>query len=464
MKTFAICALVLLAVSVKVSKAEHHQHPEHHKKDPMGFFGSRGKRSITELPSTVDYNTNSDEANLREWSDMKSPIDGAMLQREIRAPKGFFGMRGKKGNYETWEQDKRALIGLQNLRDRSRLLTDQQFSAFSPKRAPAQGFFGMRGKKYGDYDQINGFLENFDGEDNEDQQYSAYDLNNFYERNEKRAPSGFMGMRGKKASNNENKMSSPFMFRFLIISPILCDQQSAQQQQRNSIGFLGTRGKRSSLELSESTSTLGNSISDESLEQTSFGDNDYQYKRLQEKRVPSGFMGMRGKKYYGFKRAPSGFMGMRGKKNYEEMNELEKRAPSGFMGMRGKKSINNNDYFESDKRAPMGFQGVRGKKSQFENFLVPEDKRGPVTGFFGMRGKKQPNTSSYFGVRKKPYEFRGKFVGVRGKKTPDGSFKTLTLDFNGLQRPGELTPAQLVNSETNSHNKRLGFIGMRGRK
>lgn len=159
-----------------------------------------------------------------------------------------------------------------------------------------------------------------------------------------------------------------------------------------------------------------------------FRDNDNQYKEFQEKRVPSGFMGMRGKKYYGFKRAPSGFMGMRGKKNYKEddgnsiydedleselyqklmderillsnlmedtqLNELEKRAPSGFMGMRGKKSVNNDDYFESNKRAPMGFQGVRGKKSQFENFLVPEDKRGSVTGFFGMRGKKQRNVCS----------------------------------------------------------------------
>lgn len=72
------------------------------------------------------------------------------------------------------------------------------------KRAPS-GFMGMRGKKSS--------VENFDGEDTDDQQYSAYDLNSFYERNEKRAPSGFMGMRGKKASNNENKMSSPFMFR-----------------------------------------------------------------------------------------------------------------------------------------------------------------------------------------------------------------------------------------------------------
>ena len=38
MKTFAICALALLAVSLEVARAEHHQHPEHHKKDPMGFF------------------------------------------------------------------------------------------------------------------------------------------------------------------------------------------------------------------------------------------------------------------------------------------------------------------------------------------------------------------------------------------------------------------------------------------
>lgn len=174
--------------------------------------------------------------------------------------------------------------------------------------------------------------------------------------------------------------------------------------------------------------TLGSTTFNCSLFQ-SFGDKDNQFKGFQEKRVPSGFMGMRGKKYFGFKRAPSGFMGMRGKKNYEEvdgnsiydedleselyqelmderllmsnlmednqMNEMEKRAPSGFMGMRGKKSISNNDYFESEsKRAPMGFQGVRGKKSQFENFLVTEDKRGPITGFFGMRGKKQPNVCS----------------------------------------------------------------------
>jgi hypothetical protein len=129
---------------------------------------------------------------------------------------------------------------------------------------------------------------------------------------------------------------------------------------------------------------------------------------------------MRGKKYYELKRGPSGFTGVRGKKNYEGdyqnsidfqaqlyrdlqnererianilenyMEEKEKRKPDGFVGLRGKKSVNNEDYFKSEKRAPMGFQGVRGKKSEFPNFIRSEDKRVPVTGFFGMRGKKQP--------------------------------------------------------------------------
>jgi hypothetical protein len=170
------------------------------------------------------------------------------------------------------------------------------------------------------------------------------------------------------------------------------------------------------------------------------------------KRAPSqAFFGMRGKKYYGDKRVPSGFFGMRGKKSsYEEPSEddlqaelyqdllmerariadlmdefmddeKQKRKPSGFVGLRGKKSVSNDDYFEYEKRAPMGFQGVRGKKSEFPNFSSAEEKRVPVAGFFGMRGKKQPfvgyqSSSNFFGVRKKPYMPYGKFVGVRGKK------------------------------------------------
>lgn len=77
----------------------------------------------------------------------------------------------------------------------------------------------------------------------------------------------------------------------------------------------------------------------------------------------------------------------------EEDHKSEKRLPSGFIGSRGKKSVNNDDYYEFEKRAPMGFQGVRGKKSEFPNYIQTEDKRAPLAGFFGMRGKKQPIVS-----------------------------------------------------------------------
>lgn len=137
---------------------------------------------------------------------------------------------------------------------------------------------------------------------------------------------------------------------------------------------------------------------------------------------------MRGKKFYDEKRAPSSFYGVRGKKddveegnndNYDLYTQLlndrakleeflddyfesrnfegekVKRQPSGFVGMRGKKSVNNDDYFEYEKRAPMGFQGVRGKKSEFPDYIGSEDKRAPLGGFFGMRGKKQPFVSLF---------------------------------------------------------------------
>lgn len=147
----------------------------------------------------------------------------------------------------------------------------------------------------------------------------------------------------------------------------------------------------------------------------------------QPKRAPTqAFFGMRGKKFSDYKRAPSGFLGVRGKKDdfedqsdedlqaelYRELlvererianlmedmedyivEDKDKRKPSGFVGLRGKKSVDNDDYYEYEKRAPMGFQGVRGKKSEFPNYIGFDEKRVPVTGFFGMRGKKQPFVS-----------------------------------------------------------------------
>lgn len=100
-----------------------------------------------------------------------------------------------------------------------------------------------------------------------------------------------------------------------------------------------------------------------------------------------------------FKRAPSGFFGMRGKKfNYDGI----KRAPYGFTGMRGKKA----DTFEDDNIYPNGadfyellikvqnqLNSIRQANHMSEN-SAPYDtesnaigKRAP-SGFMGMRGKK----------------------------------------------------------------------------
>lgn len=124
---------------------------------------------------------------------------------------------------------------LNGLRERTRFVEPQAdepdiYDSYLPKRAPAQGFFGMRGKKFGDYDlggSLNdkrapkGFmgmrgkkseLDSFDDEEIDDPQVFNYNYNSVYDKNEKRAPSGFMGMRGKKLFN-ELKPPVNLMFR-----------------------------------------------------------------------------------------------------------------------------------------------------------------------------------------------------------------------------------------------------------
>lgn len=130
-----------------------------------------------------------------------------------------------------------------------------------------------------------------------------------------------------------------------------------------------------------------------------------------EKRAPTGFAGMRGKKESEWeKRVPLGFAGMRGKKEYgypenesdsqdffvnsglfdaDELRDgeffdegiLDKRSPWSFHGLRGRKG---DDY--GFKRA-MGFLGMRGKKSPEAWRWDEFDKRAPQTAFFGMRGE-----------------------------------------------------------------------------
>jgi len=155
-----------------------------------------------------------------------------------------------------------------------------------------------------------------------------------YDYRDKKAPSGFLGMRGKKAPS----------------------------------GFLGMRGKKDEEDSGVLDEELGS------------------YSEDFAKRAPSGFLGMRGKK------APSGFLGMRGRRtplgarglpvprqltyqDYQDIDNLietlqnmvepgHKRAPSGFLGMRGKRQSGivtaHEEPQHHDKRAPSGFLGMRG--------------------------------------------------------------------------------------------------------
>jgi hypothetical protein len=80
---------------------------------------------------------------------------------------------------------------------------------FNPKRAPTQGFFGVRGKKFGDYNLVEG--------------------------SEKRAPKGFLGMRGKKSGENvDDEIDDPQVFDYSLY------------EKRVPSGFMGVRGKKDS--------------------------------------------------------------------------------------------------------------------------------------------------------------------------------------------------------------------------
>jgi hypothetical protein len=74
-----------------------------------------------------------------------------------------------------------------------------------------------------------------------------------------------------------------------------------------------------------------------------------------------------------------GFVGMRGKKEYDELME-EKRAPSGFFGMRGKKMPRQSGFF-----------GMRGKK-------YPYEFRGKFVGVRGKKASDNPESDYYNNV------------------------------------------------------------------
>uniref|UniRef100_A0A6B2E8Z0 Putative conserved secreted protein n=1 Tax=Phlebotomus kandelakii TaxID=1109342 RepID=A0A6B2E8Z0_9DIPT len=410
MGTLVTSALVLVICSPLFLVVPTNAEEVHHRRNPIGFQGVRGKRSVTDLPPTSTSYVFASPSSSRQEAEDEQPITPPVAIDEAsdyirglpilslvkRAPVGFMGMRGKKDSEVVSVNE--SPMDVEGSRDK-KLFLNLPFR-YIPKRAPS-GFMGMRGKKFS---------------------FDSY----------KRAPSGFLGMRGKKESEH--------------VWPPLEDFQVEQ----------------------EITQPLDE---EEQLEQV--------YSKLdQERELLARLSEMYGLHLWdGDKRAPSnGFFGMRGKKFADDM---DKRAPMGFQGMRGKKWSEMDEEFEEDveKRAPqLGFHGMRGKKDVTDVLMAESgEKRAPAAGFFGMRGKKLPgfrisaDRRNLFGImksKKGPYEFRGKFVGVRGKKIPAGSaLNKLITELDELQADGALQPAQLMESE-DAPIKRVpsGFMGMRGKK
>lgn len=214
------------------------------------------------------------------------------------------------------------------------------------------------------------------------------------------------------------------------------------------------------------------------------------------KRVPQGFVGMRGKKFESesseqfYKRRPQFFVGVKGKKSMFDLESgEEKRAPTGFVGMRGKKDfflsdvypgyelvpkrggslIGQIDYASSDEAnvqrnyefpilneilneylqkvensAETGTE-MPDENGEYEKISNEVDKRAAnIHQFFGVRGKKSLQN-------KRPYDlsFRGKFIGVRGKKD---------LKNSGAQE------IRFLLGNGPWPKRKMGFVGMRGKK
>lgn len=132
MKTLITLILVVLTTSQSIKAEQHEDHNQHHhKKEDLGFFvssistimtvifnislfsyqGSRGKRNINSEPSVNEIEDS--EATLKELTNLRDSMMG--MQRNVRAPKGFFGMRGKKDYDMQVQEEKRALLGVQQV-------------------------------------------------------------------------------------------------------------------------------------------------------------------------------------------------------------------------------------------------------------------------------------------------------------------------------------------------------------
>lgn len=262
----------------------------------------------------------------------------------------------------------------------------------------------------------------------------------------KRAPSGFMGMRGKKDDEysdyvgQDPNFEERGPFKFGKIFGIFRKKPGkfpgmvrVKPNKRFPLGFTGVRGRKDLLEfVSDKSEMLLDAL-----------------QRLQEQRGEQNEVAQMDYPFdEEFLEKLERLMEL------ENLAKLEKRMPSGFVGMRGKKDFDYSaDYVDEEKRAPMGFLGMRGKKDV--SAQLQAQKRSSLAQLFGIRGKKQPL---------QPMEFRGKFVGVRGKKNNSSSLQQLEEQLGNMDN-NEFTDSR-GSADEDSKVKRApsGFVGMRGKK
>ncbi|KAJ8873926.1 hypothetical protein PR048_024763 [Dryococelus australis] len=234
--------------------------------DPYGFNDALAKRA----PSAAGFHGMRGKKDF-DLEDKRAPASG------------FVGMRGKKfadqeADLDFYEKRAPSAMGFQGMRGKKGGVPDDSDFFGSDKRV---GFVGMRGKK----------IPSFSGEDGGDE---IVELQNILLGNEgfKRAPSsGFLGLRGKKAPSQG----------FFGLRGKKAPSDSS---------FFGMRGKKSPSEAEGELTLpelLGVRIADaKDLDDllyylsSGLGEENLRQKRYPNniKKKPSGFLGMRGKKYW----------------------------------------------------------------------------------------------------------------------------------------------------------------------
>ncbi|XP_065721930.2 tachykinins isoform X2 [Drosophila suzukii] len=187
------------------------------KKAPLAFVGMRGKKFIPINARLNDVLQNLEEERLREslLQDFFDRIAGDRSAVGKRAPTGFTGMRGKRPALLAGDDDAEA----------------DEAMELQQKRAPVNSFVGMRGKK-----------------DVSHQHYKRAALSESYDLRGKQQRfadfnSKFVAVRGKKGDLEGNGIGNEEIHQQTLVHPWLY----LWGEKRAPNGFLGMRGKRSAL-------------------------------------------------------------------------------------------------------------------------------------------------------------------------------------------------------------------------